>query len=66
MYILYTCVYTCVIYIYIYIHTYPKGHEPNWSSTRYKVVGIKGNQYLIPSINKDKSYLRHELLKSTI
>ena len=40
-----------------------KGHEPNWSSTRYKVVGIKGNQYLIPNINKDKLYLRHELLK---
>ena len=39
-----------------------KGHEPNWSSTRYKVVGIKGDQYLIPGINKDKLYLRHELL----
>ena len=40
-----------------------KGHEPNWSSTRYKVVGIKGNQYLIPSTNKYKLHLRHELLK---
>ena len=40
---------------------FAKGHEPNWSSTRYKVVGIKGHQYLIPSINKDMSYLRHEL-----
>ena len=27
-----------------------KGHEPNWSSTGYKVVDIKGNQYLIPNI----------------
>ena len=36
-----------------------KSHEPNLSSTRYKVVGIKGNQYFIPSINKDKLYLRH-------
>ena len=44
-------------------HKFAKGHEPNWSSTRYKAAGIKGNQYLIPSINKDKLYLRHELLK---
>ena len=42
---------------------FAKGHEPNWSSTRYKHVAIKGNQYLIPGINKDKVYLRHELLK---
>ena len=34
---------------------FAKGHEPNWSRERYKVVGIKGNQYLIPNINK-KSY----------
>ena len=40
-----------------------KGHEPNWSRERYKVVAIKGNQYWIPGINKDKLYLRHELLK---
>ena len=39
------------------------GHQPNWSSQRYKVVGVKGNQYFIPSINKSKIYLRHELLK---
>ena len=31
---------------------FAKGHEPNWSSTRYKVVAIKGNQYLIPGVNK--------------
>ena len=41
---------------------FAKGHEPNWSRERYKVVGIKGNQYLIPGINKDKLYLGHELL----
>ena len=40
-----------------------KGHEPNWSRERHKVVGITGNRYLIPSINKDKLYLRHELSK---
>ena len=44
-------------------HEFAKGHEPNWSSTRYKVVAIKGNQYLIPGINKDKLHLRHGLLK---
>ena len=38
-----------------------KYHEPNWSSTRYKVVCIKGNQYLIPNTYKQKSLLRHEL-----
>ena len=41
---------------------FSKSHEPNWSSTRYKVVGIKGNQYVIPIVNKDKLHLRHELL----
>ena len=41
---------------------FAKGHEPNWSRERYKVVGIQGNQYCIPSINKYKLYLRHEML----
>ena len=44
-------------------HKFAKGYEPNWSRERYIVVGIKGNQYLIPGINEDKLYLRHELLK---
>ena len=39
-----------------------KYHEPNSSSTTYKVVDVRGNQYYIPSIDKDKLYLRHELL----
>ena len=42
---------------------FSKSHELNWSSTGYKVVGIKGNQYLTPNINKQKLFLRHELLK---
>ena len=42
---------------------FDKGHQPNWSSQRYKVVGVKGNQYFIPSLNKFKKYLRHGLLK---
>ena len=36
-----------------------KCHEPNWSSTMYKVVDVRGNQYYIPSISKYKLYLRH-------
>ena len=41
-----------------------KGHEPKWSSTRHKVVGKPtNNQYFIPSVNKNKVWLRHELLK---
>ena len=42
---------------------FAKGHEPNWSSTRYRVVGIKGKQYFSPSINNEQLYLRRELLK---
>ena len=53
-----------MVRVNIKTNKFAKGHEPNWSSTRYKVVGLKGNQYLIPSINKDKLYLRHELLKN--
>ena len=41
-----------------------KSHEPKWSSTRHKVVGKPtNNQYFIPSVNKNKVWLRHELLK---
>ena len=43
-------------------NTFAKSHEPNLSSTRYKVVGTKDNQYSVPSINKDKLHLRHDLL----
>ena len=42
---------------------FAKGHEPNWSRERYKVVGIKGNQYVLPSINKQRLFLRHEIPK---
>ena len=41
-----------------------KGHEPKWSSTRHKVIGNPtNNKQFIPSINKHKVWLRHELLK---
>ena len=41
-----------------------KSHEPTWSPTRHTVVGNStNNQYVIPSINKSKVWLRHELLK---
>ena len=40
-----------------------KSHEPKWSSTRHKVIGNpSNNQYYIPSVNKSKLWLRHELL----
>ena len=42
-----------------------KSHEPKWSSTRHKVIGNPTNdKYVIPSINKNKVWLRHELLKA--
>ena len=37
-----------------------KIHEPKWSSTRHRIVAIKGNQHFIPSMNKSKMRLRHE------
>ena len=52
-----------MVRVNIKTNKFAKGYEPNWSRERYKVVGIKGNQYLIPGINKDKLYLRHESLK---
>ena len=52
-----------MVIVNITTNKFAKCHEPNWNSTRYKVVAIKGNQYLIPGINKDILYLRHELLK---
>ena len=40
-----------------------KNHEPKWNSTRHEVIGgTTNNQYLIPSINQSKMWLRHELL----
>ena len=52
-----------MVRVNIKTNKFAKGYEPNWSRERYNVVGIKGNQYLIPGINKDKLYLRHESLK---
>ena len=40
-----------------------KSREPKWSSTRHRIVAIKGNRYFIPSINKSKMWLGHELMK---
>ena len=42
---------------------FDKGHQPNLSSTRYKVVDVIGNNYYIPITTKTKLYLRHELSK---
>ena len=39
-----------------------KGHHPTFSNEVYKVLDIKGNNYLVND-NKHKLYLRHELLK---
>ena len=40
-----------------------KSHEAKWSSTRHTILAIKDGQYAIPSINKYKMWLRHELMK---
>ena len=44
-------------------HGITKGHDKEWSSDKYKVIGIEGNQYLINHPTKRKVFLRHELLK---
>ena len=42
---------------------FDKGHSPTYSKDIYKVVDVKGNQFFIPSFNKSKLFLRHEILK---
>ena len=41
---------------------FSKYNEPNWSTTRHKIVAIKGNQYFIPNVSNNKLYLRHACL----
>ena len=40
-----------------------KGHHPKWSSEKYKVILIEGNNYLINHITKRKVSIRHDILK---
>ena len=41
---------------------YAKCHEPNWSKDKRTVVGIRGNQYFIPTDNTHDLLLRHEIV----
>ena len=52
-----------MVRVNIKTNKFSKYYEPNWSSTGYKVVDARGNQYYVPSINKQKLFLRHEILK---
>ena len=38
-----------------------KAHMPNWSSEKYKVIGIDNNSFLLNHPTKRKLVLRHEI-----
>ena len=40
-----------------------KAHMPNWSSGKYKVIGIDNNNCLLNHPTKRKLCLRHEIRK---
>ena len=39
-----------------------KGHHPKYYSTKYKVISINDNDYVLDIMNKQKLYHRHEML----
>ena len=41
-----------------------KGHHPTYSSTKHKVISVRGTDYLIDIMNLKEIYHRHELLKA--
>ena len=42
---------------------FDKAHMPNWSSEKYKVIGIDNNNFLLNHPTKRKLYMRHEIRK---
>ena len=44
-------------------HGITKEHHPKWSSEKYKVLRVDGNNYLLNHPTRRKVFLRHELLK---
>jgi hypothetical protein len=40
-----------------------KAHSPKWSPLTYKVIAIRGNEYLLNHTTRRRIFLRHELLK---
>jgi hypothetical protein len=45
--------------------TFYKGYEPKWSEKVFKVLMIKGNDYMINNPNNNRLYMRSELQKVT-
>ena len=43
--------------------TKSKATDPKWSEEVFKVIGQRGTDYLINDPNREKVFLRHELLK---
>ena len=44
-------------------HGITKGHDPRWSSEKYKVLRVDGNSYLLDHPTRKKVFLRHEIRK---
>ena len=44
-------------------HGITKGHDKKWSSDKYKVLRVDGNNYLLNHPTRRKIFLRHEILK---
>ena len=44
-------------------HGITKGHDKKWSSDKYKVLRVDGNNYLLNDPTRRKIFLRHALLK---
>ena len=42
---------------------FDKAHMPNWSSEKYKVLGIGKNNFLLSHPTKRKVFMRHEIRK---
>ena len=44
-------------------HNKFKAHMPNWSSEKYKIIGIDNNNFLLNHPTKREVFLRHEIRK---
>ena len=55
-----------MVRIMIKKNKFDKAHMPNWSSEKYKVLGIDENNFILNHPTKRKICLRHEIRKMLI
>ena len=53
-----------MVRIMIKNNKFDKAHMPNWSSDKYKVIGIDNNNFLLNHSTKRTLSLRHEIRKT--